>query len=280
MTKTKTNKPSLIQFCVSILFGLLILQCAGKNENVVTQNIPFEKDYATYKLVLQNFVDGKLVNYRALKKQRNGLDNFVSQLATLSKSEFKLMSQPERMAFWINAYNGLTLRSIIDAYPVSSIKDIKGVWDEKRWKAAGQMVTLNEIEHQILRPVFKDARIHFAVNCASIGCPPLLNQPFRSDILDHQLDQMARRFVNDPEQIIIDPGKILIKISELYSWFGVDFVPSNQSPNNYPRLSREDAAVISFIFSYTDSANMAGVNPDLDWSLEFGEYDWKLNETR
>lgn len=276
----KTNKLTILQFCIPIFLGVLLFQCTGQSNKVAIKNVPFEKDYITYGSVLQKFVVGELVDYRALNEDRGSLDDFVSQLATISKSDLEKMSKPEKMAFWINAYNSLTLRSIIDAYPVESIKDINGVWDKKKWKVAGRSVTLDQIEHEILRPVFKDARVHFAVNCASIGCPPLMNKPFLPDLLDQQLDLMTRRFVNHPKRNKIDPDKKLINTSELFSWFGDDFISGLNNPDIYPNLSREDAAVISFIFNYIDSAKIIAIDPDLDWSLAYDEYDWNLNEVK
>ena len=138
----------------------------------------------------------------------------------------------QRMAFWINAYNFFTLHAIVDHYPIrgswfsrypqNSIRQIDGVWTRLTWRVAGRQVSLDDIEHRILRPEFKDPRIHFAVNCASLGCPPLRGEPYRAGTLDAQLDDNARQFLASPHGLRVD-GRTLA-VTSILKWYGGDFV--------------------------------------------------------
>ncbi len=156
-----------------VIVALLLVLVTGACETARQQHrsVPFDPEYTHWTAVLSGFVGGEQVDYTALKADRASLDAFIDQLATISPEELGRMTRDEKMAFWVNAYNGITLRSVVDSYPVSSIKEIDGVWKKQLWLAAGRKLTLDQIEHEILRPEYKDPRVHFAVNCASIGCP-------------------------------------------------------------------------------------------------------------
>lgn len=136
----------------------------------------FDHTHADFGEVLKAHVSPAGVTYQALAADRAGLDTYVKSLESVDISG---SAAPEAMAFWINAYNALTLTLIVDNYPLASIRDLNdgNPWDVHSWTVAGQTVTLNNIEHNILRPM-GDARIHAAVNCASKGCPPLAGTPF------------------------------------------------------------------------------------------------------
>ncbi len=128
------------------------------------------------------------MDYSALKRSRTALDAVVAAFAEPTAEQERGWTRDQRLAYWINAYNLFTLRAIVDHYPIrsalftlqprNSIRQIDGVWTTLTWRAAGRTVTLDDIEHRILRPEFKEPRVHFAVNCASVGCPPLAAEPY------------------------------------------------------------------------------------------------------
>ena len=138
-------------------------------------------------------------------------------------------SRPEQFAYWVNLYNALTVRVVLDHYPVASIRDLyispglfaKGPWGRQLVEVEGEGLTLNDIEHRILRPIWGDPRIHYAVNCASIGCPNLLAEAFTAGTSDRLLDSAARAYVNHPRGVSLQGDGITV--SSIYNWFASDF---------------------------------------------------------
>ena len=175
---------TLRRLCLAAL--LLALPCIALP--VATES--FDHGYSDYAQLLARYVQGSGVAYAALKADRGALDRVTAQFDAPAAREAG-WTREQRMAFWINAYNAFTLRAIVDAYPIqsrwftrqprNSIRQIRGVWTTPRWRAAGRSVSLDDIEHHVLRPGFQDARIHFAVNCASVSCPSLAAEPYRAD---------------------------------------------------------------------------------------------------
>ena len=134
-------------------------------------------DHGRYREVLAEFVEDGRVDYARLKDNSLNLDKYLGEVAKFDLRILNSMGQDEQITFYINIYNALTLKTITNHYPVKSIRDIPGVWDKLRFKVAGQELTLNQIEHEVLRKRFTEPRIHFALNCASIGCPILPSKP-------------------------------------------------------------------------------------------------------
>ena len=186
-------------------------------------------------------------------------------------------SKWQQMAFWINAYNIITLRSVIDAYPVKSIKDIDGVWDKREWIVSGVRVTLNKIEHDILRKMFDEPRIHFAINCASVGCPSLLNQPYLVDSLHSQLVNSSRRFANSTAHNRIDVERRVAEISAIFDWFGEDFVPTYYYTGDTTGLSPKKYAALNFLGGHQER-RMGVVSFDVRMEVRYLDYDWSLND--
>jgi hypothetical protein len=266
------NKSILIIFMTLILIG-----CNSTAEKQQVYIQPFDSTYSSLADVLSNYVVGELFDYSSLKNNRAEIDKFVGQLAGLTKEDYYKMTADEQKAMWINAYNGITLRSIIDSYPVKSIKDIKGVWDKTKWSVAGQEVTLDQIEHKILRVEFLDGRIHFAVNCASIGCPPLLDKPFIAETLEQQLDEVTTLFVNHPIRNIIDIEKSKINTTKIFKWFGDDF-SSKYTTDEFYHLNPKERAVLNFIFTYIDESSIDKIDRSAKWKIDYASYDWGLND--
>lgn len=169
------------------------------------------------------------------------------------------------MALYINAYNAYTIKLILENYPVDSIKDIgpwlKGPWKIRFTKVGGQALTLDEIEHDILRPRFKDARVHFAVNCASKSCPPLIAEPYEGSTLEEQLDATARAFINDPAENRLEGNTLYV--SKIFKWFKEDF----------------DGDVVGFFLKYAEGGLKDRLLATKDHiRIKYLGYDWALNE--
>ncbi len=262
------------KYYVFIVLSFFIIGCS--QDSSITKE-PFDQTYKAYQNVLQNYVKNEFVDYLKLKENRANLDSFINQLAGTTKKQLKNMSRNEQLAYWINAYNGITLRSIIDHYPVSSIQNINGVWTQNKWHVAGKELTLDFIEHKIVRPTYKDARIHFALNCASIGCPPLYNQPFTGNTVDSLLDIVASQFVHNKKRHNIDYKNHLIITTELFSWFWEDFV-RNFNDIKFKNSSDVENAVLNFTYKYLNDTEKAKFQTDANWKISFTPYDWSLND--
>ena len=219
-------------------------------------------DHGIYALLLNKYVKDGLVDYRGFKTEEDKLDQYLELLEKID-SENLLFN--EQFAFYINAYNAWTIKLILMGYPgVKSIKDLgsifKSPWKKKICRINGTIMTLNDIEHKILRPGFQDPRVHFAINCASIGCPPLIPNPYTGSILDQQLNSSARAFINDPAKNYFDGTTLYL--SKIFKWFAKDF-------NN---------DIIGFIRKYADG-NLGErlVNKQGTIMIKYLDYDWSLN---
>ncbi len=206
-----------------------------------------------FDVLLKKYVTAAgIVNYKGFKQDKAALENYIVWLSdNTPKAE---TSKNEKLAYWINAYNALTVKLILDNYPLPKITDLDGgkTWDVKRFTLGGKKYSLNDIENTIIRPM-GEPRIHFALNCAAKSCPPLANEAFVAEKLNVQLENRTRKFINDTKANYLKGNEI--KISNIFNWYGKDF-------DN----------VLNFINRY------AVVKVKTDVKIGFGEYDWRLNE--
>lgn len=175
-------------------------------------------DHSDWDRLLSTGTRGGLVDYRRIKAERAALDAYLDRVAG---APIDRLAGSEVKAFLINAYNALTIRSILEQPDVNSIRDIPGVFSRARHRVGGFDVSLDLIEHNLLRPYFKDPRIHFALNCASRSCAPLSGVAYRGDRLEAQLEEAARRFLTDPDNMRMNGGTL--ELSAYFQWFGKDF---------------------------------------------------------
>lgn len=205
---------------------------------------------------LQKHVREGWVDYRAIKKNPGELHRLLSQIADFDREP--LQKKRFGMAFYINAYNLLVIKSVVDAYPVSSPRAVGGFFDRKKHRVAGEMFTLNELENSVLREKYADPRIHFALVCAAKGCPPLPNEAFTPQRLDLQLNQITRRALNDTAFVQVDWQKRTVYLSQIFQWYREDF-------------SQENGGVTDFINRFREEKIPA------DFPVSYLEYDWQLN---
>ena len=245
------KRPPLV---ISLALTLGLIAAAGPHAAT------FDHSYQSYSGILAAVVRGPRVDYPALVGRKKDLDLAVSQFAAPSEDAERGWTRPERIAFWINAYNLFTLKAVADRYPVRGIREIRGVWTELRLRAASRDLTLDDIEHRILRPVFKDPRVHFAINCASISCPPLREEPYLAARLDAQLDDAARRYLGSPLGLQLRDRTL--HVSSIFKWYGDDFGPNG---------------VLRTIATYgSKAAQDAARSPGA--RVRFLPYDWSLND--
>lgn len=249
-------------------------------------------DYTDYAEVLRTYVDDRgMVNYRQLKAKPGSLRSYVKALAALPRARYQAWDDSAKIAFWLNAYNGLTLQTIIDNYPIkasffrsriypkNSIRQIPGVWDKTKFTVMGRKVTLGHIEHKILRVEFDEPRIHMAMVCAALGCPLLRNEPFLGSRLDEQLDDQTRNFLANRRKFRLDRGRRTIFLSPIFKWFGKDFVKTYAPTRHLGRHDRKGSAVLNFIAVYLEGADQRDVRRG-DFKVKYLDYDWSLNERK
>lgn len=241
--------------------------------------------------ILRTYVDTRGgVDYRGLKAHRADLDAFIASLGAADSTTIASWPEPERIAFWINAYNLITLQRIVDHYPIqrggiisglqypkNSIRQIDGVWDRLTTRVAGLDMTLDHIEHDILRKEFREPRIHAALVCAGKGCPPLRNEAFTGDRLSDQLDDQCRRFLSSPEKFDVDPAKKVVRLSPILKWYGGDFVGVYNQHGEIRGHSPAEAAVLDFSSRYVSAEDARSIRTQA-CTVEFLGYDWSLNE--
>ncbi len=185
------------------------------------------------------------------------LESYIENLANMEVSDF---SDTEMMAYWFNLYNAVTLDLILDNYPVDSIKDISDPWSQKLVNVRGATMTLDEIEHDTLRENYDEPRIHFAVNCASIGCPNLKTTAWEAETLEADLQQAAKDYVSSPRGIMVNNEDI--RASKIFDWYKEDFGETEED-------------VLTYLSQFAEGAKktaMQNANEIKDY-----EYDWSLN---
>jgi hypothetical protein len=203
------------------------------------------------------------VHYRNFAADRAALNKYLDELS--ANPPVSTWTKKQQLAFWINAYNAFTIKLIIDHYPTESIKDlnptvslpqVNTIWHEKFFSIGGQPMSLDHIEHAILRQEFSDPRIHFAINCASVSCPILLNEAYTAERIEQQLQTQAVHFINDPSRNKIRADHA--KLSQVFNWFRKDFV--------------RNGTLIEFINQYSK------IKIDKKATIGYLDYDWSLND--
>jgi hypothetical protein len=221
----------------------------------------------SFGVLLAKYVRDGRVNYRAWTANAadaEELSNYVDRLEAIDPDK---MDSPDALAYWINLYNATTLELLLEHYPVDSIKGIGGMlsspWKRKLVAVNGENLSLNDIENEIIRPRFADARIHFALNCAAVSCPPLQPFAFEGGKLEKQLEGVTRAAIAD-ERFLDASGCVdgsgKLRLSKIFEWYAEDFVAASGS-------------VEAFARRYAGDVIGAGCK------LEFMDYDWALNES-
>jgi Protein of unknown function, DUF547 len=229
-------------------------------------------DHSAFNGLLQKHVDADgWVDYKALLENADTLDAYI---ASLADAPFDDLGRDEKLALLINAYNAFTLRLILDHYPLKSIKDIPDAerWDAARWELAGgtsggdagKLYSLNQIEHELIRPKFKEPRIHFALVCAAYSCPKLRNEAFTGERLEAQLqDQTAYTHAHD-RWFRFDRANSTVYLTALYDWYGGDFKSVADS-------------VLDYVTDQSPELR-AAVDAGQEIEVRWLDYDWKLND--
>jgi hypothetical protein len=254
-----------------ILAGLLLAATP-------TLSQAFDHSHAAWDALLRKHVvllDGgkaSQLDYAGMARDRVSLKAYLDSLSRVSHNEFETWPRGEQMAFLINAYNAFAVEKVLTRYPA-----VRSIWDfgkvfgnpfkDDFFTLVGGKRSLDAIEHAMLRPVFREPRVHYAVNCASIGCPMLREEAYLAARLDAQLEGQARRFLSDRSRNRYDARSRRLAVSRIFDWFAEDFEPRARYFAAYADLLADDAAGREAVRS-----GRAG--------LQFLDYDWALNDSR
>jgi hypothetical protein len=247
----------------------------------------FDHQHATWTALLRKHVvvldGGKAtqVRYAGFAADRAALQTYLTTLSSVNAAMFEAFTKPQQMAFLINAYNAYTVELILTRYPkLASIKDLGSLlqspWKKEFVPLLGKTMSLDGIEHGVLRARgrYDDPRIHFAVNCASIGCPALREEAFVAERLDAQLEEQARRFMSDRSRNRWNAAKQQLEVSKIFDWYGEDF-----------RLGHKGImSLAAFCARYADQLADAPTDREriraMTAKIGFLDYDWKLNDVK
>lgn len=223
-------------------------------------------DHSSFDSLLKKHVDDDgWVDYEGLKGDESKLDRYLQSVAA---APFDELGRDEKLALLINGYNASTLKLILDHMPIDSIQDISEAdrWDAVRWNIGGNQWSLNQVEHEQIRPKFAEPRVHFALVCAAIGCPPLRNEAYDATRVNDQLQDQTEYVHQHKTWFIFDTSSNKLELTKLYNWYGGDF-------------EQAAGSVSQFAAGYSPKLKQAlenGTAPQPDWL----PYDWKLNSLK
>lgn len=206
--------------------------------------------------LLQSIVENGQVNYATLKQNDRRIDQLYQEIGKMS---LKDASDSEKKAFYINAYNLITIYQVKENYPLKSPMDVKGFFDEKQHTVAGESLTLNVLEKEKLLKPYHDPRVHFVLVCAAKSCPPLASTAYQVNLLDKQLDEKTRKTLNDSQYIRVNKAAKKVEVSKIFDWYQADF-------------TRDSPSILAYINQYRDEPIPQ------DYTVDYYEYDWSLNK--
>ncbi|NQY05559.1 MAG: DUF547 domain-containing protein [Flavobacteriaceae bacterium] len=217
-----------------------------------------DKFFSSTDAFFSEYVSEGRVNYKKLKSNTSELDALLEMTNTISVSTSEAK---QFQAFWINIYNLNVIKGIVSHYPTKSPLDIAGFFDKTKYSVGGKKITLNDIEHKLLRANFKDPRFHFVLVCAGLGCPPIITEAYTPDKLENQLSRQTKLAINDSNFIRVDKKKKKVEISEIFKWYTEDFTTNGKSLLDYINQYRTTKISDKFKVSYY-------------------VYNWNLNEIK
>ena len=262
---TRRARRGRMGYRIGLLTALMFLYfvCAFDSVSLIRANPAV--DHSIYAELLKKYVINGKLDYAGFKSEEASLDRYLKLLETVDS---ETLARDEQFAFYANAYNAWTVKLILSRYPdLTSIKDLgslfKSPWKKEIVRLDGKVMTLDNVEHDILRPRFKDPRVHFAINCAAISCPPLRPEPYRGHILSDQLNDSTRSFLNDPNSYKFDGNDFYV--SRIFKWFAEDF--------------NDD--VLGFYLKYADNELKQKLEKNREnIEIKYMHYDWGLNKLR
>jgi hypothetical protein len=298
--KKITNIPQSVAILAGF-FSFLISACSPLNSpsspaasmpGKTGKSYEFHHSHTEFNLILEKHVTNGWVDYRGILSESDMFYRYINSLGAVNAETLASWSRDQEFAYWINAYNAFTIQAIIEKYPIrsrsliglffpqNSILQISGIWDRLKFNAGGQSLTLGQIEHEILRKLFDEPRIHFAIVCASRSCPALRSEAYRSDILEFQLHEQTVEFINDPARgVRWDSAKQRLYISKIFKWFKEDFKQKTDASETPNRAEVPGNRLLAFIRPYIrNEAIIDSMGDNWNVRVSYLPYDWRLNE--
>lgn len=252
-----------------------------------------EFNHQLYDSLLKQYVNEKgLVDYRGIKENKKQLTAYLKKLEQVDPGDFKKWSRHEKMAFWINAYNAITIEGVVRNYPIkygslmarvrfpkNSIRQLGDFWETVFIRVMGKDITLNKIEHQILCRKYKDPRVHGVLVCASMGCPRLSRHAYTAPHLNAPLDSASRAFIRNPDKVRLEEKTNTLYVSAIFDWYREDFKATPQAESKFKFYHEDMQGVMEFLFRYLPESQKNYIlrnKPD----IEFSDYSWVLNDQK
>ena len=241
----------------------------------------FDTTHSAFNALLQNHVVAGRVDYAALHKSPTDLDHYVKSLASVPETTFNGWSQNDQIAYLVNLYNAATLQLILDHYPVKSIRKIgsvlKGPWDMPVVPLHGKLITLNNLEHDVLRKQYDEPRLHMALVCAAISCPPLRSEAYTGELLDQQLHDQSKVYIASDAGTMIDVDANSVSVSAIFKWYGKDFVKAHADRMPKGQHTDKERGTLGFVSRYAEEADRNYILKG-NYRVRYLDYDWSLNE--
>ena len=254
MTKTQDSTVQDSEEAVKEVEKVKEVAISKSDSAIYVRGGKFITNHSSFDALLQKYVSAEgQVDYKGFKIETSALRAYIASLSENLPDD--TWSKEDKLAYWINAYNAMTIDLIIRNYPVASIKDIKDPWKQRFWKLGDKWYNLDEIEHQIIRKM-GEPRIHFALVCAAVSCPKLYNKAFTASSLEEDLAKLTREFLSDSSKNTLTEDSI--ELSKIFSWFAKDF--------------KQDGSLVEFLNKYSD------IEISENAKKRFKKYNWALNE--
>lgn len=238
--------------------------CSG----VAARGDGFDHDHGHWAEVLQLHLKPGGVDYEAIQRSPGLLKHYLDDLAEVSRAEFDQWARSAQVAFLLNLYNASTVDMVVTHYPVKSIRDIgsllRGPWKQEVVRLWGETTTLDHVEHDLLRRLYKEPRVHFALVCAARSCPPLRGEPYVGDRLEAQLEDQGRVFLSQTSKNRLDASSRVLFLSPIFQWFKGDFVATGKSIPEF----------VSPYFPEGSPRQLSG------YRIQYTVYDWRLNDRK
>ena len=226
----------------------------------------FDQNHTPWAGVLREQVKAGVVDYVGIQRSNRVLRGYLDDLADVSREEFDRWERPNQLAFLLNLYNASTVDLVAKEYPIKSIREIgsilRGPWKQPCVRIWGEATTLDHLEHDLLRKMYREPRVHFALVCAARSCPPLRSEPYLGGRLEEQLEDQGRAFLSQTSKNRLDPVARVIYLSPIFQWFKGDFVAGGKS-------------ILEFVAPYFPEGSPRQLS---GYRIHYTVYNWQLND--
>lgn len=253
---------------------LLLLSSSQALSNPLEK--PFDHSHAAFSKVLATHVQNGRVDYAAIKARPAELNAYLGTLAAVSATQYDAMTSPQKLALSLNAYNAFVLQQVALAWPIKQVLDIPGLFKTRTFQVMGRSLTLDQLENDHIRPQFNEPRIHFALNCAAVSCPPLQSTAFTAASVETQLESLAKSFARSPLALKVDVAANTVALSQIFDWFGTDFIRRYATGGARVPYTQAQTAVLEFLATMNDDANTKLFLKGTP-KIQYTPYDWTVN---